>query len=150
MPIDKLASVYTQELENFLATDFAATGSSLAEKISSIEGSLPTELREALREIVRRSHRTDETQTELMELVFRCGQAFERLQSLRRSRIVDSLTFVTADGSPPDDLEKTDLDAVARFVAARDRFMKAVADFTLKFLLVLSGLLILGVLIGLI
>jgi hypothetical protein len=85
-----------------------------------------------------------------MDFVFRCGQAFERLESFRQIRAAENLVFVPLNGSPPEEPEKTDLDAIARFVAARDRLLKAVASFTLKFLLVLAGLLILGMLIGLI
>lgn len=103
-----------------------------------------------MRGIAKRSRQTSETPADAAELIFRCGQVFERLESLRRSRIADSLSFATADGSLPDDLEMTELDAIARFVAARDRFMKAVANFTLKFLLLLVGLLVLGMLIGVI
>jgi hypothetical protein len=37
---------------------------------------------------------------------------------------------------------------LSRFLAARDRLFRKVADFTLKFLLIGLGLLVLGLLIG--
>jgi len=48
------------------------------------------------------------------------------------------------------ELEKNDLDAIARFVKLRDQFLKTVADYTLKFLLVSAILLVLGLSFGLI
>ena len=52
--------------------------------------------------------------------------------------------FLDPDGTPPLELDKSDLDAIARFVSLRDQFLRTVADYTLKFLLVSVILLVLG------
>ena len=153
MDMNELASHYIQKLEYLLARDFSAKGHDLEAKVTSIAAALPDELRDFLQGTAllgRRLHQSGEPNREVMDFVFRCGQAFERLESFRQIRAAENLVFVPLNGSPPEEPEKTDLDAIARFVAARDRLLKAVASFTLKFLLVLAGLLILGMLIGLI
>jgi hypothetical protein len=153
MDMNELASQYTQKLESLLASDFSAQGHDLEAKARSVEAGLPDELRDFLQEIARlgrQLHQSREPDAEVMDFVFRCGQAFERLEALRQIRAAENLAFIPLDGSPPEEPGKTELDAVARFVAARDRLLKAVANFTLKLLLILAGLLILGMLIGLI
>jgi len=153
MDRNELVTHYTQKLESLLARDYAARGSDLGEKLRCLEGSLPAELEAALKEIAghsRELRHPSKSNEDVMDFIFACGQAFEQLDSLRRSRIAENLSFVPANGLPPGELEKTDMDAVARFIATRDRLMKGIANFMLKFLLVVVGLLILGVLIGVI
>ena len=92
----------------------------------------------------------DEGENDSVEFAFRCGQAYERLESLARSRLAANIDFLAPDGSPPPELEKNDYDALARFVALRDQLLRTVADYTLKFLLVSAILLVLGLSLGLI
>jgi hypothetical protein len=153
MDMNELAGRYTQKLVALLTRDFAAQGSDLTEAIGTIEASLPAELRDFLEEIAGRSRRLSQSREPAKdgtELIFRCGQALERLESLKQRRATENLAFLPGTGVSPEELDEADVDAIARFIAARDRFMKAAANFALKFLLVLIGLLILGVLIGVI
>ena len=153
MDMNELAAGYTQKLEALLIRDFAAKGRDLTETIGSIEASLPAELRDFLHEIAGRSRRLNQSREpskDGTELIFRCGQAFERLEFLKQRRAAENLALLPGEGVSPGELDQTDLDAIARFVAARDKILQTAANYTLKFLLVLVGLLILGVLIGLI
>lgn len=151
MDMNELAAAYAQKLEDLLVRDFAANGRDVTETIGSIEASLPPELRDFLQEIAgrsRRLNRSREPSKDGAELIFRCGQALERLESLKQRRAEESLASLP--GASPDEVDQTDLDAIARVLAARDRILQTAANYALKFLLVLVGLLILGVLIGLI
>jgi hypothetical protein len=146
--------VYLHRLENQLDNDFAAQGDNLAAKTGSIRSLLPDELHALLRDIDTRatqlklSARNDGAG--LADFAFHCGRAGEQLKALRQNRAAESVAALQINGLPPDGIEKTELDAVARFIAARDRILRVVADFTLKVLLILVGLLILAVVLGLV
>jgi hypothetical protein len=135
-------------LEALLAEDFSAAGGGLEAKLRSVGGELPDDLRESLRQLAQESGGLD--QDGAVQFAFRCGQAHERLETLAQSRLAANIAFLGPDGTPPPDLEKNDLDAIARFVKLRDRLLKTVADYTLKFLLVSAVLLVLGLSLGLI
>ena len=139
---------YIDNLENLLEGDFAATGNSLKEKIDSVRSELPEDLVTAIEGIATAASAGDTT--DVADLLFRCGQATQSLELLRQSRAADSVLAAHPEGMPPEELENSDLDAVARFIAARDRFVRAVANFTLKALLVVVGLLVVGLVLGII
>lgn len=139
--------VYLQKLENLLDSDFSAEGGNLTEKLDSVGTGLPDELQVFLRDIAERAVRANQSE-DFADLFFRFGQAAEQLRALRQNRAAESVASLRTDGLSPAQLEKTELDAIARFLAARDRVMRTVADFTLKALLILIGLLILGLLFG--
>ncbi len=139
---------YVENLENLLEADFAATGNNLNEKIDSVRSDLPEDVVTDIDTIAAAASMNNIP--DLADLLFRCGQATQRLEVLRRSRAADNVVAAHPEGISPDELENTDLDAVARFIAARDKVMRFVADFTLKALLVIVGLLVLGLVLGII
>lgn len=143
------ATLYLKKLEDMLANDFAATGDTLAEKLASIRSKLPDELAGGLESLAEHAP-SGESVEEEARLVFRCGQMAEQLRGVLLAQAAESLAAVHPDGLNTEELAPTDLDAVARFMAARDRFMRAVASFTLKALLILLGLLIIGLALGIV
>ncbi len=135
-----------EKLETLLAEGFSAEGTGLAAKVRGLGRELPEDLRDLLLELAGEQNR----QGDELAFAFRCGQAYERLDGLAQSRLAAHIAFLEPDGTPPLELEKSDLDALARFVDLRNRFIKTVADYTLKFLLVSVILLALGLFLGLI
>lgn len=154
MAENTLANTYTAKLENLLVDQFSARGGSLREKTASIADQLPVDLRDFLIQISDRADRlgqSPQSDESTREFVFQCGQAFERLEAWRQAQVSEELSVLQPDGTAPlAEFEQPELDAIGRLMAARDRFVKAVADFTLKFLLVAGALLLVGLLLGLI
>jgi hypothetical protein len=142
------AGYLLEKLEGLLVESFAAKGDGLEAKVSSVAKELPEELQESLHQLARQSQTLGEG--EALAFAFQCGQAYERLESVAQNRLAANIAFLGTDGTPPVELEKTDLDAIARFVKWRDQMLKTVADYTLKFLLVSVILLVLGLSVGLI
>ena len=137
------------KLEALLAEGFAAEGEGLEAKLRKLGGELPDDLRESLGQLAKES--ADLDGEAVIPFAFRCGQIHERLETLAQNRLAAHIAFLGPDGTPPPlELEKNDLDAIARFVKWRDQFIKTVADYTLKFLLVSVILLVLGLSLGLI
>lgn len=153
MTIQNTAKVYRQRLETLLAEDFFAEGGDLAEQVASVAAGWPEDLAAFLRDLAVSARGLEEGRVSdgaALEFVFRCGQAVERLDAFKHSRVDESLAAVRADGLPMEPLAEAELDTMARLLAARDRAVKAVADFTLKALLFCLGLLVLWVLANLI
>ncbi|BBL70821.1 hypothetical protein [Methylogaea oryzae] len=142
---------YRRKLEALLAEDFYAEGGDLAAKCASVAPMLPEELAAFLGALVAQgqSLEGDAPDSAALEFVFRCGQAVERLAAFKHRRVDESLVEMGADGLPLEPLAEAELDTMARLLAARDRAVKAVADFTLKALLFCLGLLVLWVLVNL-
>lgn len=138
-----------EKLEALLADGFSAEGDGLEGKADRLGGELPDDLRQSLRQLAQESV-GGPGQAEALAFAFRCGQAHERLEALIQGRLAANIAYVEPDGTPPLELEQGDLDAIARFVKLRDRVLKTVADYTLKFLLVSAVLLILGLALGLV
>lgn len=136
---------YLYKLESLLADDFYAEGSDLSAKITAIADSLPVELADELRDIAAHSQSAG---ADDLELVFRVGIAMERLAVYQKNRVDESLALAWDHPAPA--LPEEAMDTLARLLAARDRAVKAVADFTLKALMVCLGLLLLWVLVNLI
>lgn len=144
---------YQHKLETLLAEDFYAGGGDLAEQADAIAGSLPEDLAALLRDLAARGKQLNATPAigdEALEFAFRCGQALERLNAFKLARVGEFIAGTRADGLPVEPLVNEEMDTLARLLAARDRALQAIADFTLKALLVCLGLLVLWVLVNLI
>lgn len=143
------ASLYLRNLESILENDFSATGDNLSEKLASIRLKLPDDLAAGIEELIAGS-RSSPAEADWAALIFRCGQLSQRLEGLRQAWAAENVVSAHPAGIAPEELESTDLDAIARFIAARDRVMRVIADFTLKALLIILGLLIAGLALGII
>jgi len=135
-------------LDSLLAEGFSVEGDGLEAKVRKLGNELPEDLRVLLPQLAIESKGLG--QEGVIPFAFRCGQAHERLKSLVESRLAANIAFLEPDGSAPLELEQSDLDAIARFVKLRDKALKTVADYTLKFLLVSVILLVIGLSLGLI
>lgn len=148
------ASNYARNLQARLAAAIPAEGVNLQEKVRACgDGGLPDELATLLKSIVEdpvlASSEYGATPENWMSFAFRCGQAHEMLGTLARGK-ADNIVFVRPDGTSIEALENIDIDTLAKFAALRDRILKTVADYTLKFLLVSAVLTIIGLSLGLI
>lgn len=146
----KSTSYLIERLEALLAEGFSAQGSGLEAKVLSVGRELPDDLLESLHNLARENIEQGKDEASSLEFAFHCGQVHERLATLAQNQLAANIAFLAPDGTPPLELEKNDLDAIARFVVMRDRFLKIVADYTLKFLLVAVILLVIGLSLGLI
>ena len=128
-----------ERLESLLSREFGGRGKHLAERIENAD--LPLELRGALREIARRADSESGDSAETFDLVFRCGQLHEKLETLAFARIVEPFSHVQVDVTPGPEIEDADIAHVAQAIKALREFMRRVTDFVLKLLLV-------GVIVG--
>lgn len=140
---------YCQRVEMALIHHLGARGDTLKAKISSVANELPEPLAILLTEIAGSASPTSSLDS-AAELAFRCGQAVERIEDLARQRAAEDLIFTDSAGHAVTDPEKADLDTLSRFRAARDRFLRKAADFSLKLLAVLVLLTSVAFLIGII
>lgn len=142
---------YLARLETCLREDFNAEGANLAEQLNQLTPTLPAELSAELQALAEQAQvigtTSDDTDAAL-DWAFRCGEIYQRLQALKYTLAEETLGQVSLDGQPPLNLEITDVDAITRFIAWRDRVFQKIAEFTLKALLVFVGLLFLGLVLG--
>jgi len=155
MDSNPLFAKYAQHIEMLLIQRFAARGADLNARIDSVAHELPEDLNAQLRELALAHHNArvpvkGEQAEDIADFAFRCGQIAERLENFRKTQAAENLIFVGPDGKPAADPEKTDLDTLSLFLAARDRFLRQTADLSLKILVIAAALLILGFLLGLI
>jgi hypothetical protein len=142
---------YLAHLETCLREDFNAEGANLTEQLAQLTPTVPAELSaelHALAEEARLIGKSSDNPDTALAWTFRCGQIYQRLQALKYTLAEETLGQVSLDGQPPLNLEITDVDAITRFIAWRDRVFQKIADFTLKALLVFVGLLFLGLMLG--
>ncbi|QJD30895.1 hypothetical protein [Methylococcus geothermalis] len=138
-------------LDTLLAEDYGAKGQGLADRIRGLTAVLPADTRKRLLDLVAQGEslaRTGAGERALAEFVFDCGVAYERVDFLRKAQLAEDLGLVGMNGLPPAELERSDLDAMARFIAARDRLVAKVASFTLKALAVMGALFVIGLVFG--
>lgn len=141
------------KLEMLLVTDYSAKGESLEDKIHNLTAALPAETRKRLLELVARGRALERAETgeaDLAEFVFECGVLYEQVDFLRKAQLAEDLGLVEMDGLPPAELERSELDAMARFIVARDRLVAKVASFTLKALAVMGALFVIGLVFGIV
>jgi hypothetical protein len=141
------------KLEMLLVTDYSAKGESLEDKIHNLTAALPAETRKRLLELVARGRvleRAETGEADLAEFVFECGVLYEQVDFLRKAQLAEDLGLVEMDGLPPAELERSELDAMARFIVARDRLVAKVASFTLKALAVMGALFVIGLVFGIV
>lgn len=153
MDSNALIARYAQRIEKLLIQHYGATGSDLPSRIASVAEELPPELLERLRELATLAAGSADrlpSDEEIAEFVFRCGQIGERLETDLKAKASENLIFVGTDGRTVTDPEKADLDALTRFLTARDRLLRKAADISLKILVIGVLLLIAGFLIGVI
>lgn len=140
------------KLDELLVQDFQAQGANFAERAVHAAPRLPQESAQALAELADPASRPADTAdpARLAEFVFRCGRVYEQLHAFWLVEMEMENTRVDFDRVETTPLQPAQADLLARFVETRDRLFRQVADFTLKAILVILGLLVLGLLLGLV
>jgi hypothetical protein len=146
------ADDYLGDLERLLEEGFAARGQNFREKLDSVQEQIPEDLLKELHAIIRRRSEWGQTEDSpaLAAFVFDCGKLVSRLDALIKERAETTLFAAQIAELPAALPESGELDAIGRFMAVRDRLMRKIADFTLKALLILTGLLIIGLVLGIV
>ncbi len=86
----------------------------------------------------------------LGETVFALGQFHSEILALSRAQAEIESAWIGSDSVTPRALEGQQPEQIRQFLALRDRIFRQVADFTLKLLLGLFGLLVVLLVLGLI
>jgi hypothetical protein len=134
-------NAYRLQLETLLRNNFGATGNDLPGLTQSCAANLPDDVLDLLTHL--------SGQADPVQAAFCYGRAVERLNALKQARLAESLGVTGAEGVSLGALPAEDVDTLARLLAVRDRAFKAVADFTLKALMVFGALLLLWLLLQL-
>jgi hypothetical protein len=115
---------------------------------------LPDDLSEKLRrrlETIQMLERTEAPDAQLLgETLFALGQIHSEILALTRAQAEIESAWIGSDRVAPRALEGQQPEQIQKFLALRDRLFRQVADFTLKLLLGLFGLLVVLLVLGLI
>jgi hypothetical protein len=142
------------KLNELLSGPFGATESDFASRAKSAGAALPEDLALGLRELAG-TYGSLQAQSEpspaaLADFAFRCGELHSRLENHRQIQMELENVVVGPESVSTTPLQGGQVEPLARFIEARDRIFRKVADFTLKALLIGLGLLTLGLFLGLI
>lgn len=152
--------------DQFIAASQAGLDALLAERfrlelagltrpaLQSAAPTLPAELVQSLTELAETQDRlkseSSADETRLASYAFRCGALHEQLRAWLRVEMEVENARINLDSVEPSLLQPGQEDLMARFVETRDRLFRQVADFTLKALLIVLGLLTVGLVLGLV
>lgn len=118
------------------------------------EALLPDDLAQKLRTILKTAEGFDDTEVPdagaLGETAFALGQLHAEIFALTRVQAEIESTWFGSDRVDPRALDGKQPEQIRKFLALRDRLFRQVADFTLKLLLILFGILAVLLVLGLI
>lgn len=84
----------------------------------------------------------------LGDLLFDMGILHEKIRAQSQAQMEIESAIIDLEGVRTASLEIPESERISRFIALRDQLFRKVADVTLKVMLILLGLLILGLLLG--
>ncbi|CAL1240240.1 hypothetical protein [Candidatus Methylocalor cossyra] len=150
---ERSVDLYLTKLNDLLTGYFHAAGSDFPSVVKSASAHLPNETAQLLAELAARQAqlRGEDTATadRLADFAFACGRAYEQLSAHRRMEMEAANTLLGPESIQTHPMQSSEVDLLARFVEVRDRWFRKVADFTLKLLLAVLGVLLLGLVLGL-
>jgi hypothetical protein len=154
-PMNKVPNIDAclAKLNELLTRHFHAEAPDFAGKAKTAASQLPNELAQALAELVEARAVLEKTGPEserFMDFAFQCGCVYERLDAHRRIEMEMENVVIGPESVAANPLQSSQVEPLARFIEVRDRLFRKVADFTLKALLVVLGLLTLGLMLGLV
>lgn len=121
---------------------------------SEAQSLLPDDLAQKLKtllETVRSLEQAESADAPLLgETVFALGQFHAEILALVRAQAEIESAWIGSDRVDPRALDGQQPEQIRKFLALRDRLFRQVADFTLKLLLLLFGLLVVLLVLGLI
>ena len=151
---ETLIAAGERHLDDLLTRDLGARADSFIARAEEVARTLPDEFAQPVVRLLElrarlRGAGAREPDAELLgRYCFACGALHEKLRAYTRARMEVESAIVGLDSIQTTALQTGQSDQLSRFLAARDRLFRKVADFTLKFLLIGLGLLLLGLLIG--
>jgi hypothetical protein len=86
----------------------------------------------------------------LGDLLFDMGVLHEKIRAQSQAQMEIESAIIDLDGVRTASLEIPESERISRFIALRDQLFRKVADVTLKVMLILLALLILGLLLGIV
>ncbi|NBT45158.1 MAG: hypothetical protein EBT06_09580 [Gammaproteobacteria bacterium] len=86
----------------------------------------------------------------LGDLLFDMGILHEKIRAQSQAQMEIESALINLDGVRTASLEIPESERISRFIALRDQLFRKVADVTLKVMLILLALLILGLLVGIV
>jgi len=86
----------------------------------------------------------------LGDLLFDMGVLHEKIRAQSQAQMEIESAIIDLDGVKTASLEIPESERISRFIALRDQLFRKVADVTLKVMLILLALLILGLLVGIV
>ena len=86
----------------------------------------------------------------LGDLLFDMGILHEKIRAQSQAQMEIESAIIDLDGVRTASLEIPESERISRFIALRDKLFRKVADVTLKVMLSLLALLILGLLVGIV
>jgi hypothetical protein len=141
-------------LDDLLASQFNAAAPDFAGKAKSAAAELPEDIAQPLLELAGTygslRAQAEPSPAALADFAFRCGEVYRSLENHRQIQMELENVVVGSESVSANPLQNSQVEPLARFVEARDRIFRKVADFTLKALLIGLGLLTLGLFLGLI
>lgn len=115
---------------------------------------LPEDLAQKLRGLLETANTLEQTEAPdpraLGETVFALGQFHSEIAALSRAQAEIESAWIGTDRVDPRSLEGQQPEQIRKFLALRDRVFRQVADFMLKLLFALFGLLVVLLVLGLI
>jgi hypothetical protein len=117
-------------------------------------GVLPQEIAQTLSRLLETSKALESSSNpdpaSISRLLFEFGHLHAEIQALHRVRAEIESAYIGNASVSPRPLDAGQPDQIIKFLALRDRLFRTVADFTLKLLLSLLGILLVLLLLGLI
>ncbi len=151
---DLIVDASLAKLNELLAAQFHTDQSDFSSNAHAAASRLPDDLVQPLAGLVETQARlkaAPAVDTEhFVEFAFRCGQVYEQLKAYRQIEMEMENVRMVSGSVEAAQLQASQIEPLARFIEARDRLFRKVADFTLKALLVLLALLTLGLVLGLV
>jgi hypothetical protein len=141
-----------RQLDQILTNDLRVTSTGFPQRIEEAITRLPEEFAQPLQHLLdlhgRLQRVVDGEDEAIGEFCFACGAMYERIKAhtLARMEVESAIMGMDAVSTLP--LQAVQSDQLSRMIATRDRIFRKVADITLKALLVIVGLLILGLFLG--
>ncbi|MBM3748528.1 MAG: hypothetical protein FJW34_22360 [Acidobacteria bacterium] len=154
MNLETLCAASERHLDELLTRELGGIGDDFASRARRVAENLPDEFAQPVTRLLELRHRLGESgarepDAELVgRYCFACGAVHEKLRAFTQARLEVESAIMGMDSVQTMPLQTGQSDQLSRFLAARDRLFRKVADVTLKFLLIGLGLLLLGLLIG--
>ena len=152
--LQPLIDASLKTLDDSLIHHFGATAPTFAARVEEIAATLPDDVAQPLRALAAQQARllaTAEPDPQAAgDFCFAAGALHEKLRAVLQAQMELESVIVGPGSVSATPLQRAQSEQVSRFIEARDRLFRKVADVMLKFLLIGLGLLTLGLMLGLI